>query len=125
MRALTLALLVCVLAAPVAAQDRPASVESHAFRALGWAEQILSGVDLAQTVDAMARPGYAEANPFLRPIAGHPAALGFVKSAAPIGLNYWTAHLHRTKPRAAWVARVILVSFQAAVVIQNARTIGR
>ena len=112
-----LLLLSCVTAG--AQEHKP----SFAFRALGVATVVLAGVDTAQTADALARPGYHEGNPVLEPVAGHPWALGAVRVGAAVGMNAWTGHLAKTRPRAALWVRVATVALWGTVCALNVRTV--
>jgi hypothetical protein len=112
--------LSCVTAGAQETRD-----ESRLFRALGAVTILTAAIDTAQTAGALARPGYREANPALRPLAAHPLALGAGKGAAAIGLNAWTARVWKRHPRAALIARAVVVGAWSAAIAVNLKTVRR
>ena len=99
--------------------------ESRLFKGLGVAYLVLSGMDAAQTTWAMGHGGFSELNPVMRPLTKYPGALGGVKIALPVFINYGTSKGYRTNPKTALWLRVALVGVQTSVVVWNANQLRR
>ena len=111
----TFALLVLLIAAPCAAQDRVTAVALGAYASL-------SAVDLAQTQWALGTGRFREANPSMA-WATKPETMALLKvgSAAAIATMAWK--IRKRKPKTALALAVGAAVIQGAVVIHNYRTV--
>lgn len=83
----------------------------------------LQGMDVHSTTSGLSR-GAAEANPFMKDVAGNPGALFAVKAASTAGLIYGVEKL-RKKNRAAAIAVMIGLNVGMAYVVQHNYRVGK
>ena len=80
--------------------------------------------DMATTGAALSR-GAREANPFLRPLSGHPALLGFVNGATMAVTTYAILRMSNEHPKRAAIVASILATIEVTVVRHNLDVIRR
>lgn len=83
----------------------------------------LQGMDVHSTTRGLSR-GAAEANPFMKDVAGNPGALFAVKAASTAGLIYGVEKL-RKKNRAAAIAVMVGLNVGMAYVVQHNYRVGK
>jgi hypothetical protein len=98
-------------------------IEHHVPRSMWTMYVALGGLEVADvqlTLTALGDRTY-EANPLMRPLAGHPAALVGIKAASAVGTIYLVERLRKRHPAAAAVTMAAIDAGYIAVVVHNAR----
>lgn len=92
------------------------------MRAARWAALLGAGAaDAKTTTDALKRPGTREANGIMGGIASKPAALYGVKLGVNAGVAALLDKTHKTNPKLANVAALLLSGLQAGIAIRNTK----
>ena len=89
--------------------------------ALG-AYSVVSSVDMALTVDCVARGACREVG-VLRWANSSPALYGASRAVLDVGVGLGLAHLSKTHPRLAFWTAVALTTLKACVVVRNLRAL--